>query len=132
MKILGNSVRGLIPHQKHLLYRSYILLIALYSFQLWYYNRAPLSYPLKMLSKMQRRATIWILEAFKMSLLFSLEAIAGLIPINLHLQRLGGRSQLRAHALSNNHILQSLMKPKTNTLFKPHLLFLGFFLKTPT
>ena len=34
MKILGNSVRGLIPHQKHLFYRSCILPIALYSFQL--------------------------------------------------------------------------------------------------
>ena len=52
IKILGNSVRGLIPHQKCLLYRSYILPIALYSFQLWYYNRAPLSYLLKILGKM--------------------------------------------------------------------------------
>ena len=52
MKILGNSVWGLNPHQKRLLYRSCVLLIALYGFQLWYYNRAPLSYPLKMLGKM--------------------------------------------------------------------------------
>ena len=34
MKILGNSVCSLISHQKHLLYRSCILLITLYSFQL--------------------------------------------------------------------------------------------------
>ena len=34
IKILGNLVRGLIPHQKCLLYRSYILPIALYGFQL--------------------------------------------------------------------------------------------------
>jgi len=34
MKILGNSVRGLIPHQKRLLYKSCILPIALYGFQL--------------------------------------------------------------------------------------------------
>ena len=32
IKILGNSVWGLNPHQKHLLYRSYVLSIALYSF----------------------------------------------------------------------------------------------------
>ena len=34
MKILGNLTRGLIPHQKHLLYRSYTLPIALYGFQM--------------------------------------------------------------------------------------------------
>ena len=71
MKILGNLVWGLNPHQKCLLYRSCVLPIALYGFQLWYYNRASLFYPLKMLGKMQRRAAIWILEAFKMSPLFN-------------------------------------------------------------
>ena len=34
MKILRNSVHGLIPHQKHLLYRGCILPIILYGFQL--------------------------------------------------------------------------------------------------
>ena len=58
MKILGNSTRGLNPQQKQLLYRSYALPIALYRFQMWYYNKAPLSYPLKALGKLQRRATL--------------------------------------------------------------------------
>ena len=105
MKILGNSVRGLIPHQKHLLYRSCVLPIALYGFQLWFYNKAFLSYPLKMLGKMQRRASIWILGAFKTPPSFGIKAIAGLIPINLHLQKLSGRLQLRSHSLPHNHIL---------------------------
>ena len=112
MKILGNLVRDLVPHQKHLLYRSCILPIAFYSFQLWYYNKALLSYPLKMVGKMQRRAAIWILGAFKMSSLSSIKAIVGLIPINLHLQKLSWRSQLRSHSLPHNYILQSLMEPK--------------------
>jgi len=85
MKILVNLVQGLNPHQKCLLYRSCVLLITLYGFQLWYYNRALLSYPLKMLGKMQRRATIWILETFKTSPSFGIKAIADLIPINLYL-----------------------------------------------
>ena len=34
IKILGNFIHGLNPHQKRLLYRSCILLIALYGFQL--------------------------------------------------------------------------------------------------
>jgi len=99
MKILRNSVRGLIPHHKHLLYRSCILSITLYGFQLWYYNKAPLPYLLKMLGKMQRRAAIWILGTFKTSPSFSVKAIAGLIPINLHLQKLSRRSQLRCYEL---------------------------------
>jgi len=51
-------------------------------------------YHLKALGKMQRRVAIWILGAFKTSPSYGIEAIAGLIPIKLHLQKLGGRSQL--------------------------------------
>jgi len=117
MKILGNSVRGLNPHQKHLLYRSCVLSITLYRFQLWYYNRAPLSHSLKILGKMQKRATIWILGAFKTFSSFGIEAIIDLIPINLHLQKLSGRLQLWAHSLPSNHILCSLMKPRICSSF---------------
>jgi len=54
MKILGNSTRSFNPQQKRPLYRSYTLSIALYGFQLWYYFKASLSYPLKSLEKLQR------------------------------------------------------------------------------
>ena len=85
MKILGNSNHSINPLQKHLLYRLCILPIALYKFQLWFYNCALMTYHLKILGKMQRRAAIWILGAFKTSSLYGIEAIAGLIPIKLHL-----------------------------------------------
>ena len=58
IKLLGNSSRGINLIQKRLLYRCCILPIALYGFQLWFYNKAPLSYHMKILGKMQRRATI--------------------------------------------------------------------------
>ena len=58
MKILGNSTRELLPHHKCLLYRTYILPIVLYSFSLWYFKNALLSYPLKELRKIQWRAAI--------------------------------------------------------------------------
>ena len=58
MKILRNSSHSLIPHQKCLLYRSCILLIIFYSFQLWFYNKVLLSYPLNKLRKMQRSVAI--------------------------------------------------------------------------
>ena len=53
MKILSNLTRSLNPLQKRQLYRYCTLSITLYGFQLWYYNKAPLDYPLKTLRKMQ-------------------------------------------------------------------------------
>jgi len=58
MKLLGNSSRGISPIQKRLLYRCCILPIAIYGFQLWFYIKAPISYHMKTLNKMQRRAAI--------------------------------------------------------------------------
>ena len=52
MRMLRNSVHGLVSNQKWLLYRSYVFSIALYRFQLWCYNKTPLSYFLKELDKM--------------------------------------------------------------------------------
>ena len=51
MKILGNSMRGINSVQKCQLYRCCILSIALYGFQLWFYNKAPISYHNKILDK---------------------------------------------------------------------------------
>jgi len=85
IKLLGNSSQGINPLQKRLLYRCYVLPIALYGFQLWFYNKAPISYHMKILDKMQRRAAIWILGAFKTLLLKGIKAIAGIIPIKFHL-----------------------------------------------
>ena len=119
MKLLGNSLRGINLIQKHLLYRYYILPIALYSFQLWFYNKAPLSYHMKILGKMQRRATIWILGAFKTFPLKGLEAIIDLIPIKSHLQKLVGRSQLRSAILPANYLIRTFMDNHTDTHAKP-------------
>ena len=47
MKMLGNSTRELLSIHKQLLYKTCIILITLYGFQLWYYKRVPLFYPLK-------------------------------------------------------------------------------------
>ena len=114
MKILSNLSRGLNLLQKQLLYRSCTLSIALYGFQLWFYHKAPLSYPLKTLGKLQRKVVIWILGVFKTSPSYDIEVIIGLIPIYLYLQKLSGRSQLRAHSLSSNYILRLLMNNISN------------------
>ena len=85
MKLLGNLSREINPVQKCQLYRCYILPIALYGFQFWFYNKVPLSYHMKILGKMQRRTAIWILEAFKTLPTEDIEAIARIIPIKFHL-----------------------------------------------
>jgi len=109
MKLLGNSVRGINLLQKRLLYRCGALPIALYGFQLWFYNKAPVSYHMKILNKMQRRAAIWILGAFKTSPLEGIEALAGLMPIRFHLQKIAKRSLIRSFKVPENHILKKLL-----------------------
>ena len=51
-------------------------------------------YHMKILGKMQRRAAIWILGASKTSPTKGIKAIAGIIPIKFHLQKLTRRSQI--------------------------------------
>ena len=75
---------------------------------------------MKILGKMQRRATIWILGAFKTSPSEGIEAIAGLIHIKYHLQKLAGRSQLRSAALSTNHLIRMFMNDHSNNHPSPN------------
>ena len=105
MKILGNLLRSIIPIQKHLLYKCCVLSIALYGFQLWFYNYASLSYLLKILGKIQRRAVIWITGAFKTSPLEDIEVTVSLISIKLYLQKLAVRLQLCVLFLPSNHLI---------------------------
>ena len=109
IKLLGNSLRGINLLQKCLLYRCCALPIAMYGFQLWFYNKAPLSYHMKILNKMQRRATIWILGAFKTSPMEGIKALVGLIPIRFHLQKITKRSLIHPFKLPDNHILKNLL-----------------------
>ena len=62
---------------------------------------------MKILGKIQRRAAIWILGAFRTLPTDGLEAITGLIPIKFHLQKLASRSQLHS-ALPENHLIRTL------------------------
>jgi len=126
MKILRNSTHDLIHNQKHLLYKSCVLPIILYGFQLWFHNKVPLSYPFKELNKMQWRATIRILGTFHTSPFFRIEAIVGLIPIYLHFHKLSGRAQFRAHLLSHNHILLSLIESRSCNHQNSHCFPLDF------
>jgi len=53
MKMLGNSSHGILPMQKQLLYRTCILPIALYGFNLWFFKGAPIVRNINELKRMQ-------------------------------------------------------------------------------
>ena len=74
---------------------------------------------MKILIKIKRRDAIWILETFRTLPTDSLEAIAGLIPIKFHLQKLTSRSQLRSATLLENHLIRTLMDNPLNMCNKP-------------
>jgi len=122
MKLLGNLSRSISPIQKQQLYRCCVLPIALYGFQLWFYNKAPMAYHMKLLNKMQRRAAIWILGAFKTSPLEGIEAIVGIIPIKFHLQKLTKHSLICSFKLLEKHIIRNLMNdsPRCNITSNPY------------
>jgi hypothetical protein len=67
MKTLGNSTRGLLPKNKHILYRACVLPIAMYGHRLWYFGGAKNKGALKQLTSMQRKAACWITGAFRTS-----------------------------------------------------------------
>jgi hypothetical protein len=104
MLSLGNSVRGLKPKHKRLLYRSCILPIALYGIRLWHFRGAKYKGTMKELNSMQRKAAIWILGAFKTSPGGAAESLAGLIPIHLQIRKLIHRNYARMHTLADSHV----------------------------
>ena len=77
---------------------------------------------MKILDKIQRRATIWILGAFKTLPSEGIEDIAGIIPMKFHLQKIAKRSQIRPFKLPTNHILRNLMDDllPLSTISNPH------------
>ena len=88
MGMLGNSTRGLLPLQKQLLYHFCVVPIVTYGFCLWFFARAPTKAQISLLATMQRKTTLWILDTFRTSPTGGIEALAGLIPIQLHLKKL--------------------------------------------
>jgi hypothetical protein len=103
MLSLGNSVRGLRPKHKRLLYCSCVLPIATYGSRLWMYEGARMAGPLDSLRVMQRCACLWITGSFKTSPRGAAKTLAGIPPIHLHVQKLVERSHVRTRSLQATH-----------------------------
>ena len=120
MGMLGNSSRGLLSLQKHLLYRSCVIPIATYGFRLWFFAGAPTKAQVLLLAAMQRKAALWILGAFHTSPTGRIEALADLIPIHLYLKKLVKQSCLRTATLSSQYALMFLLSAKHSKGAPPH------------
>ena len=73
---------------------------------------------------MQKRVILWILGAFYTTPTFGIEAIARLISIHLHIQKLNGEFQLRTHSLLSNHIIKLLLEIRLSIKANTHCLSL--------
>ncbi|CAA7267766.1 unnamed protein product [Cyclocybe aegerita] len=120
MRMLGNSTRGLSLKQRRLLYRSCVVPIATYGYQLWYFNGARNKGAMNQLKWMQRKAALWITGAFRTSPTGGLEALAGLIPVHLMLKKLATCAVYCVATLSDTHPLCSMMGERLLKRAKPH------------
>jgi len=125
MKMLENSTRGLLPYQKQFFYKMCILLIVLYKFSLWFFNKALLLHSLKELRKIQCRATIWI--TIHIVPLWDIKAISSLISIHFYFQKLSSRHYLRVLSLLSNHTINTLLENRHVKNSSSHHLFFFFF-----
>ncbi|KAJ3568085.1 hypothetical protein NP233_g5941 [Leucocoprinus birnbaumii] len=107
--MLCNSLWGLTPKQKRILYWACTIPIATYGFYLWYNDFAKCKGHLQSLTKMQCCAALWIISTFRMSPTDGYEALAGLIPIHLHLRKLASRATYRVVTLSRTQRAWSSM-----------------------
>ena len=73
---------------------------------------------------MQQRVALLVLDTFHISPISEIEAIASLIPIHLHLQKLCGRFHLRAYSLPLNHIIRLILETRPSDNVKSHTLLL--------
>jgi len=69
---------------------------------------------------MQCKAALWITGAFRTSPSDGIEAIAGLIPVTLHIHKLNGRHHLRYGTISSSHAINLLLDSQHAKNHPPH------------
>jgi len=69
---------------------------------------------------MQQKADLWITGAFSTSPTGGIEALAGLISVHLHLQKMAGRANFRAATLSDIHPLRLILSQDHHKGTQPH------------
>jgi hypothetical protein len=109
MLALCNSVCGLWPKHKQMLYHTCVLPITMYGSRLWLYKGTTVKGPLDSLCKMQRCACFWITSTFKPSPIGVAETLAGMPTIHLHVKKLVEWSHVHTWALQTTHAFHCLI-----------------------
>ncbi|KAF8651495.1 hypothetical protein AX16_004793 [Volvariella volvacea WC 439] len=108
--LLGNSVRGLTPKHKRMLYRGCIMPLMTYGFQLWYrLHGKRVKHKIEVLKVAQNRALRWITGAFRTTPIGSLESAAGCLPFHIHLERFYRRYTTRWQTTYPSHPLSVIL-----------------------
>jgi len=81
----------------------------MYRFNLWFFKDVLIVKNINELKKMQCKAALWITSTFQTSPSNGIEAIAGLIPITLHMCKLNSRHHLRYGSIPSSHAINSLL-----------------------
>jgi hypothetical protein len=105
MLALGNSVCGLCPKHKQMLYHAYVLPITMYGSRLWLYEGATIKGPLNSLCKIQMHVCLWITSTFKTSAVGAAETLTGMPLIHLHIKNLVEQSHSHTHVLQAPQVL---------------------------
>jgi hypothetical protein len=109
MGMLSNSVRGLEPDQKRLLYRSCMVPVITYGFRLWYFKGARIKGLIKAMSQVQHTAARWICGNFRTTSGGGAECLSGLLPMHLTLRRLADRGVTHVPTLAMSHPLRTIL-----------------------
>jgi len=91
-----------------------------YGFNLWFFKDAPIVKNINKLKKIQHKADLWITGTFQTSPSDGIEAIAGLIPITLHMRKLNRRHHLRYGSIPSTHAINSLLDPQHTKNHPPY------------
>jgi hypothetical protein len=104
LHMLGNSIRGLSPKDKHRLYIANVLPIMSYCVQLWWCpNWKGNKEAANALQCIQNQAARWISGAFRTTPVGTLNALAGLIPVSKNIDILMRKAALRNKTLPTSH-----------------------------
>jgi hypothetical protein len=122
MGMLGNSVRGLTPPQKRLLYCTCIVPVMTYGFRLWFFKGARVKGLVKAMSQVQCTATRWITGNFRTAPGGSGECLGGLLPMHLLLQWQADRGALRIAQLAPSHPLRPILGEALGGCHRAHRL----------
>jgi hypothetical protein len=125
MGMLGNSVRGLTPPQKHLLYCTCVVPVMTYGFRLWFFKGARVKGLVKAMSQVQCTATRWITGNFCTAPGGSGECLGWLLPMHLLLQWQADRGALRIAQLAPSHPLRPILGEALGGCHQAHCLGLA-------